>query len=549
MWMRKPQATLSLLTATGLTFHALNPRFPSFSHDSSDFPEKIRAALDGVFRSSRAISTIALTALDYKFSMRGLPTDSDEYRRKLSEVHLRSAERILKLCDANKGFYVKAGQFVAALRQVPKEYSSTLSALQDQAVPYHFKAIKEVLIRNLGQDLSEIFLSLEENPIAAASIAQVHRAVLKDGQEVAIKVQYAGLQQQLKIDTTIMSFLSKSIAWFFPEYRFEWLVSEFVEDIVVELDFIQEARNSERTANNFKNNKMVKVPHVFWDLTTNQVLTMQFCRGQKVDDVVYMKKQGIDPIKVAKVVVEIFAEMIFVHGFVHGDPHPGNILVCPEGRHGFSVVLLDHGIYRQLDEGFRLQYCELWKAMIVLDSNKIQLLGEQFGVAKYFRYFPVIFTGRTIDSKRALGGRMSDREKSNLKKELKSLRMEDISSFMESLPPDFLRILRIDGLLRSIMNKLGASQRVRLLAYAKFALRGLSPGLNCESDFSVKVMLSRLKTNISYLQLRLALEVLELLYRVTQVPKLLYAWYGSISGLLRGIFNSYYRDDFLPKGR
>ncbi|PON75005.1 Serine/threonine protein kinase [Parasponia andersonii] len=512
MWMRKPQTTLSLLVATGLTCHALNPRFPSFSHDSSDFPEKIRAALDGVFRSSRAISTITLTALDYNFSMRGLPADSDEYRRKLSEVHLRSAERILKLCDANKGFYVKAGQFVAALRQVPKEYSSTLSALQDQAVPYHFKAIKEVLIRNLGQDLSDIFLSLEENPIAAASIAQVHRAVLKGGQEVAIK--------------------------FFPEYRFEWLVSEFVEDIVVELDFIQEARKSERTANNFKNNKMVKVPHVFWDLTTNQVLTMQFCRGQKVDDVVYMKKQGIDPIKVAKVVVEIFAEMIFVHGFVHGDPHPGNILVCPEGRHGFSVVLLDHGIYRQLDEGFRLQYCELWKAMIVLDSNKIQLLGEQFGVAKYFRYFPVIFTGRTIDSKGALGSRMSDIEKSSLKKELKSLRMEDISSFMQSLPPDFLRILRIDGLLRSTMNKLGASQRVRLLAYAKFALQGLSPKSNCESDFSVKVMLSRLKTNISYLELRLALEVLELLYRVTQVPKILYAWYGSISGLLRGIFNS-----------
>lgn len=114
--------------------------------------------------------------------------DSEDYRGKLSEVHLRSANRMLKLCETNKGFYVKAGQFVAALRQVPKEYSSTLSSLQDQAIPCHFKAIKEVLVSNLGQDLSKIYLSFDEQPIAAASIAQVHRAILKDGQEVAIKV-------------------------------------------------------------------------------------------------------------------------------------------------------------------------------------------------------------------------------------------------------------------------------------------------------------------------------------------------------------------------
>ncbi|XP_059451310.1 uncharacterized protein LOC132182126 [Corylus avellana] len=131
---------------------------------------------------------IACTVVDYKYSLHGLPVDSDEYLRKLNEVHLRSAKRMLKLCEANKGFYVKAGQFVAAMRQVPKEYSSTLSSLQDQAVPCHFKAIKQVLISNLGHDLSEIFLSFDEQPIAAASIAQVHRGILKDHQEVAVKL-------------------------------------------------------------------------------------------------------------------------------------------------------------------------------------------------------------------------------------------------------------------------------------------------------------------------------------------------------------------------
>lgn len=142
-------------------------------------------------------------------------------------------------------------------------------------------------------------------------------------------------------------------------------------------------------------------------------------------------------LQVAKALMEAFAEMIFVHGFLHGDPHPGNILVSPEGRKGFTLgmssniilsgkvclldyyyfllylinsliyvillsffkrtVLLDHGLYRELDERFRLDYCQLWKALILLDTQKIQCLGERFGVGKYAKYFPVIFTGRTID--------------------------------------------------------------------------------------------------------------------------------------------------------
>ncbi|XWS75349.1 hypothetical protein CRYUN_Cryun01aG0078900 [Craigia yunnanensis] len=403
----KAKAAFCLLTASGLSYQA---NFLPFSPDSSVF--------QGVLRSSRAIFTIAVTVADYKYSLYGLPKDSDEYRRLLSEVHLRSAKRMLKLCEMNKGFYVKAGQFVSSLRQVPNEYSLTLSSLQDQAVPCDFKVIKEAIISNLGQDLSEIFTWFNEQPIAAASIAQVHHAMLKDNQEVAIK--------------------------FVPEYRFQWLVSEFTERVSLELDFIQEAKNSETMANNFKNNKIVRVPHIFWDLTTKQVLTMQFCSGHKVDDVEFLKGMKINPEKVANVLVEVFAEMIFIHGFLHGDPHPGNILVSPEGQGDFSLVLLDHGICKKLDEEFRLEYCQLWKALILLDSKMIQHLGERFGVGKYSRYFPIIFTGRTIDSKSGLGKGMLVEEQKKLKQDLKALKMEDISSFMESLPSNFLIILRTE---------------------------------------------------------------------------------------------------------
>ncbi|KDP35740.1 hypothetical protein JCGZ_10512 [Jatropha curcas] len=184
-------------------------------------------------------------------------------------------------------------------------------------------------------------------------------------------------------------------------------------------------------------------------------------------------------------------------------------------------VLLDHGNYKQLDERFRQDYCQLWKALILQDSYRIQQLGERFNVRKYSIYFPVIFTGRTIHSKSALGKGMSTEERRILKQQLKSLNMEDISSFMESLPPDFLAILRTDGLLRSIISKLGAPQQVRLLTYAKYAVYGLSLKSNPESDFAMKVSFSRLKTKVNYLQLWLFLEALKVLSWMERVKQFL----------------------------
>ncbi|EOY02250.1 Kinase superfamily protein, putative [Theobroma cacao] len=519
----KAKAAFYVLTASGLCYQAAShSNFLPFSPDTSVF--------QGLLRSSRAIFTIAVTVADYKYSLYGLPKDCDECRLLLSEVHLRSAKRMLKLCEMNKGFYLKAGQFVASLRQVPKEYSLTLSSLQDQAVPCDFKVIKETIISNLGQDLSKIFIWFNEQPIAAASIAQVHHAMLKDRQEVAVKVQYPGLEKKMKLDTRIMHFVSKSVAWFFPEYRFGWLVSEFTKAVSMELDFIQEARNSETIANSFKKNKIVRVPHVFWEFTTKQVLTMQFCSGHKVDDVEFLKGMKIDPVKVAKALVEVFAEMIFIHGFLHGDPHPGNILVSPEGRDGFSLVLLDHGICKKLNEEFRLEYCQLWKALILLDSKMIQHLGERFGVGKYSRYFPVMFTGRTIDSKSGLGKEMLVEEKKKLKQDLKSLKMEDLSSFMESLPSDFLMILRTDELLRSIISKLGASKRVRLQTYGKYASHGLSRKLNPCSDLTLVVLFARLIGNIQYIHLKLALGVMELVFWMGKLKQSFNNFYKKMSG-------------------
>ncbi|XP_024639615.1 aarF domain-containing protein kinase 1 isoform X2 [Medicago truncatula] len=425
--------------------------------------DDLSSQIHGIVRTARAVSTVTSTVVDYEFSLRGLQKHSDQYRHTISQVHQRSAKRFLKLCEANKGFYVKAGQFIASQKVIPREYSSTLSVLQDQVSPLPFEVIEKVLKENLGPDFSEKFLSIDERPIGAASIAQVHHAVLKSGQEVAIKVQYPWIEKQMHFDTRTMYFLSKTIGWLYPQYRFGWLPLAFAKTVSSELDFVQEARNSERAAKNFRNNKMVRIPHVFWELTTKQVLTMQFYAGHKV----------------AKSLFELFAEMIFVHGYMHGDPHPGNILVSPEGRNGFSLVLLDHAVYRELDEEFRKDFCQLWEALVLKDSKKTMWFGERFGAGKYSRYLPIIFTGTTIESKYSSG--MSLKEKESMKHELKSLLFEDLSSFMESMPPDFIAILRVDALLRSTIRKMDVSRLIRLLTYTKYAVYGrLCPKLDGE---------------------------------------------------------------------
>ncbi|XP_074294561.1 uncharacterized protein LOC141622429 [Silene latifolia] len=506
--------SLLLVTATGVSAAAYSGELPTH------FSDDVTAPFSAVARSSYTIFTIASTVFDYKYSLRGLAKDSDVYRETIAEVHLRSARKSLKLCEVNKGFYVKAGQFAASLRQIPKEYMATLSVLQDQAVPCDFRLIKEVIRRNLGKDCTDIFLSFDEQPIAAASIAQVHRAVLKNHEEVAVKVQYPGLERLMELDMTTMTFVSKFVAWLFPEYRFGWILSGFKESISAELDFVQEARNSERTANNFMSSKNVKIPPVFWDLTTKQVLTMQFCSGHKVDDLESLKKSGIDANKVAKALVEVFAEMIFVHGFVHGDPHPGNILVSLNGPKGFSLVLLDHGMYKELNEGFRKKYCLLWKAMILQNVNEIEHVGEYFGISSYARYLPLIFTGRLINSKTTLGKEMTVEERKNVREELKVLTMGDISSFMECLPPDLLTILRTDGILRSILSKLGTSSTVRLLTYAKYAVHGLSVKQDTKSGSILDRFISDIRSRLSYLQLKCLLGLIGLLSLINDIKDL-----------------------------
>jgi aarF domain-containing kinase len=211
-------------------------------------------------------------------------------------------------------------------------------------------------------------------------------AKTKDGEDVAVKLQYPDVSRLLEVDTSTMQLLSDFASFFFKDFSFSWVVQEFKVNLRSEFDFTNEARNSDLTNERFSHRGLsVRTPRIRWDLTRKRMLTMEFIQGTKINDAEGLKKQGFNPREVGRLLVDVFAEMIYCHGVLHADPHAGNMMVVPSpaGKNKPQIVLLDHGLYRTLDERFRLLYCNLWKAMLLGDVKLLSTVAEELGVAKY----------------------------------------------------------------------------------------------------------------------------------------------------------------------
>lgn len=150
----------------------------------------------------------------------------------------------------------------------------------------------------------------------------MHHGRLKDGSEVAVKVQYPYVRGRLVDDVWTIAFFTNVVAKMFPEFKFKWLLDEFEENLPRELDFIKEAQNNERTAKNFAHRNDVSTPKIKWDLTTKHVLTMEFIHGCKINDLPALKRMNLSAVEVSRILSEVFSEQVFRFGFVHCDPHP-----------------------------------------------------------------------------------------------------------------------------------------------------------------------------------------------------------------------------------
>lgn len=288
-------------------------------------------------------------------------------------------ERIRLALEELGPTFVKFGQIASTRAEMlPPELITELKKLQDHAKPLPFSEIRAVLEQNCA-DLDDWFCEIDEKPVASASLAQVHFAVLKDGTKVALKVQRPGIAEIIETDLVVLQSLVERIETVFPETRLYnpvGMVDDFSTQIVKELDFTRDARNAVRMSRNFRNVPGIRFPKIFWEYTTPQLLVMEFIDGVRIDDPEAIAAMGLDPHEIGVRGFGAYMKMIFEDGFFHGDPHPGNLLVTKEG----DIVFLDFGIVGILRPEKRQNFTNLLFALVNEDIELLLRSLEGFGI-------------------------------------------------------------------------------------------------------------------------------------------------------------------------
>jgi len=273
---------------------------------------------------------------------------------------LPSPQRIRLALEELGPSFIKLGQLMSTRADIfPPQYISELAKLQDRVPPVSFRKIQAVIEDELGRPLEELFEEFSTESLAAASVAQVHAAVLFDGQKVAVKIVRPGIEKKIREDIRLMYYFAEKIEKASELARMVGatnLVKEFERTIFKELDMLIEAGSMEKFSANFEAVDEIVIPEVYWDYTTRSVLVMAHIDGIKMDQVPQIEAHGIDPKEVALIGLRSFSRQLMEFGFFHADPHPANTIVMYDGR----VALVDFGITGRLDEETMLQIANLF---------------------------------------------------------------------------------------------------------------------------------------------------------------------------------------------
>ncbi|MCF7886459.1 MAG: hypothetical protein K9M80_08185, partial [Candidatus Marinimicrobia bacterium] len=272
-------------------------------------------------------------------------------KTKVKDVeHLTIQERVRKALEDLGPTFVKFGQMLSIRPEIlPAKFIKELQKLQDQVAPFPTDAAISIIEEDLEQDIDTIFKEFEEEPHAAASLAQVHRAQLHNGEQVIVKVQRPNIRSKIESDLDLLYNMAKIISRNISSelmYQPSELIDEFKHWIKKELNFNQEARNIERFKNHFKDNQDIRIHSVYWDYSSSRIITMEYIDGIRISDIEKIEEAGLDRKKIARIGAEITLTQIFDYGFFHGDPHPGNILVLE----GNLIAPMDFGLVGSLDK-------------------------------------------------------------------------------------------------------------------------------------------------------------------------------------------------------
>ncbi|MBI5047800.1 MAG: 2-polyprenylphenol 6-hydroxylase [Deltaproteobacteria bacterium] len=297
-----------------------------------------------------------------------------------AKKELSIPERIRLVLEELGPIFIKLGQ-VASTRAdlLPPDWVEELKKLQDAVPPFPFEKVKEVVVHGLKSPLHAKFKTFEEKPCASASIAQVHYATLPDGQEVAVKVKRPGIDRIIESDISVMHTIAHLLDRYVPQakrYRSMEVVEEFARVIHKEQDFTVEGSHATRFAKMFEGDATVKIPKVFWDYTTSEVLTLERIYGTPLDETEKIKAQGLDVKSIAENGIRAFFKQVFEYGFFHADLHPGNIFASPDG----TIIYLDFGIMGRLDESVRKYLASLLFHLIRQDYYSMARIHREMGL-------------------------------------------------------------------------------------------------------------------------------------------------------------------------
>mmetsp|Transcript_66782 Transcript_66782/g.157270 ORF Transcript_66782/g.157270 Transcript_66782/m.157270 type:complete len:585 (+) Transcript_66782:37-1791(+) len=317
------------------------------------------------------------------------------------DVHAKVAARLVDCLRRNEGLYVKLGQAMSTMDIVlPDEYKTELNKLHDQAATFEFRQVKRVIESQLGRDVNEIFSEFEEAPIASASIAQVHRAKLRaefaGGEDVAVavKVQKPNIPAQNGCDLAVYKLVLMVLERAF-DLPMVWTYAYTRQQLGQELDFRVEAENAKRTSADLEACEQFRgkvfVPKVYEKCTAERVMVMEWVDSLgPASDSQALQKAGLKPTDVMRTATEVFGYQIFSTGHVHCDPHPGNLLVrlVPESDQKligqkWQLVLLDHGLYCELNPTLRRDYADFWVAAALGEMDATVRICRSWGIVDH----------------------------------------------------------------------------------------------------------------------------------------------------------------------
>jgi len=411
-----------------------------------------------LYRSARVAATAAAVYLLYKGSAawrklaRGDEATDSTHR---AVIHRRAARLLLRTALSLRGVTIKVCQVIATRADVfPPPFIDVLKQCHDAVPPRPFSEVAQQVERELRRPLAEVFREFDRRPIAAASLAQVHRAVLHDGHAVAVKVQYPGLERIVRGDLADLRRLCR-IYEGLDRHPLELLplVRELTEHLALELDFDREANSIDRVREIFAQDGTVVIPHVYREWSTSRVLTLELVEGIKITEKAAIEAAGLLPADVVQELMRIYTRMILAAGFFQADPHPGNLFVQPNGH----VVLLDFGLSKELPEGFGLGLFELMFSMMTLNEAAMVRAFCELGFETK--------TGDTTTfvalARRMMGRSDTGRFEGEFTEEMTDELFEAIrENPVVRVPSDFVLVGRVFSLLSGIAHTLGARANV-----------------------------------------------------------------------------------------